>query len=112
MATPKMAGHGHLTLVIPKHSKTHFLPGKRTPILQTLAVEKKIRPRVGANKVPVGNYNDYLSTFIQAAISAQSRHPGDNIRGLWPPLRDVTGGPGCTAPGTIRTYTTPTYKYQ
>ena len=50
--------------------------------------------------------HDYLSQFIQAAVTAQSCHPGDSIRGLWHPPRDVTGGPECTAPGTIRTYTT------
>ena len=32
-------------------------------------------------KVLVGNYHDYLSQFIQVAITAQSRHPGDNIQG-------------------------------
>lgn len=33
-------------------------------------------------KVPVGNYHAYLSQIIQAAITAQSCHPGDNTQGL------------------------------
>ena len=32
-------------------------------------------------KVSVGNYHEYLSQFIQAAITSQSRHPGDTHTG-------------------------------
>ena len=92
MATPKMAGHSHLTLVLPNRVETKFSPQeKNTNIANSSGINSG--RELGANKVSVGNYHEYLSQFIQAAITSQSRHPGDHIRGLWSPPRDVTRGP-------------------
>ena len=48
---------------------------RRATVLQLLKGENH-KP-----KVPVGNYHEYLSQFIQAAITAQSRHPGEITQG-------------------------------
>ena len=78
MATPKMAGHSHLTLVLPNRVETKFSPQeKNTNIANSSGINSG--RELGANRVPVGNYHEYLSQFIQAAITAQSRHPGDHI---------------------------------
>ena len=64
MATPKMAGHSHLTLVLPNQVKTKFSAQEKNTNIANSSGRKNLCRKFGANKVRVGNYQDYLSQFL------------------------------------------------
>ena len=53
MATPKMAGHSHLTLVLPNRVKTKFSPQEKNINIANSSGKNSGR-ELDANKVPVG----------------------------------------------------------
>ena len=53
MATPKMTGHSHLTLVLPNRVKTKFWPQEKNINIANSSSKNSGR-ELDANKVPVG----------------------------------------------------------
>ena len=84
MVTPKMAVHSHLILVLPNQVKTKFSAQEKNTNIANSSDRKKLCRKFGANKVPVGNFNTRITchSFCKAAITAQSRHQRNHIRGL------------------------------
>ena len=96
MATPKMAGHSHLILVLPNQVKTKFSAQEKNTNIANSSGRKNlccapIKYRWVITRIT-------CHSFCKAAITAQSRHQRNHIRGLQPPATCRHRGPWMHCP--------------